>query len=406
MSARATSGKGFGPLAGVKVIDIATMLAGPFGCQLLGDFGADVVKIEHPRDGDPLRGHGKLKDGKGLWWKVVARNKRCLALDLSDSEAAKIFLGLVAEADVVVESFRPGTLERWSLGPAELRSVNPRIILVRVSGFGQTGPYAGHAGFGTLAEAMSGFAAMTGEADGPPVLPPFGLADGVTGMTVAFATAAALYHRDAHDGVGQTIDISILEPLVSLLGAQATVYDQLGEIPVRTGNRSTNNAPRNTYRTSDGAWVAVSTSSLNIAQRVMRLVGCPEVIEEAWFRTGSGRAEHADLLDDMVARWIAELSRDEVVAAFTEANAAIAPVYDISDLLHDPHVQARETFVSVPNADFGNVLMQDVIARFSETPGSIVATGASLGADTDAILNELGVEPQQCNDLRQRGVLK
>ena len=265
----------------------STVLAGPLTCQILGDFGAEVIKVEHPR-GDSMRGHGRVKDGIGLWWKMVSRNKRCVALYLGDPEGAEIFRRLVATADVVVESFRPGTFERWGLGYDALKDINPGLVLVRITGFGQTGPYRERAGFGTLAEAMSGFAAITGEADGPPTLPPFGLADSIAGLTAANAALMALYHRDARGGAGQVIDVSILEPIVTVLGPQPTIYDQLGEIQERTGNRSSNNAPRNTYRTADGKWVAVSTSANSVAQRVMRLVGHPELIDEPWFDTGSG----------------------------------------------------------------------------------------------------------------------
>ena len=262
------------------------------------------------------------------------------------------------------------------------------------------------AGFGTLAEAMSGFAAMTGEADGPPTLPPFGLADGVAGLAGAFVTMLALYRRGS-DGDGQVIDLSIYEPLLTVLGAQATIYDQLGEIPVRTGNRSTNNAPRNTYLTSDRKWVAVSTSSLSIAQRVIRLVGHPEVIDEPWFATGSGRAAHVELLDKMVGDWIATRPRDEVLEAFVEVAAAIAPIYDVSELVSDPHVQARGTYVRVKDPDLGSVLMQDVIARLSASPGAVLWPGRALGADTDAILvGELGLDPARLKLLRDRNVLR
>jgi crotonobetainyl-CoA:carnitine CoA-transferase CaiB-like acyl-CoA transferase len=240
-----------GPLSGLRVLDVSTVLAGPLACQILGDYGADVIKVEHPR-GDSMRGHGRVKDGVPLWWKMISRNKRCVALYLGDPEGADIFRSLVATADVVVESFRPGTFERWGLGFDALQEVNPGLVLVRISGFGQTGPYRERAGFGTLAEAMSGFAAITGEADGPPTLPPFGLADSIAGLTAANATMMALYHRDARGGAGQEIDISILEPLVTVLGPQPIVYDQLGEIQERTGNRSVNNAPRTGPPTASG----------------------------------------------------------------------------------------------------------------------------------------------------------
>jgi crotonobetainyl-CoA:carnitine CoA-transferase CaiB-like acyl-CoA transferase len=391
-----------GPLDGLRVLDVSTVLAGPLTCQLLGDYGAEVIKVEHPR-GDSMRGHGRDKDGIPLWWKMVSRNKRCIGLYLGDPDGAEVFRQLVATADVVVESFRPGTLERWGLGFEELRKVNRRLVLVRISGFGQTGPYRERAGFGTLAEAMSGFAAITGEPDGPPTLPPFGLADGIAGITGAAATMMALYHRDARGGEGQEVDLAILEPLVTVLGPQPIVYDQLGEVQQRTGNRSVNNAPRNTYRTSDGKWVAVSTSANSIAERVMHLVGKSELIDEPWFATGAGRAEHAELLDGLVSDWVAERTREQVLDAFTEAGAAIAPVYDVADLMADQQVIARDTITTVDDEDLGPVRMQNVPFRLSATPGEIRFTGRSLGADTDAILgDELGLDVA---DLRERGIV-
>lgn len=395
-------GSGQGPLSGLRVLDVSTVLAGPLTCQLLGDYGADVIKVEHPR-GDSMRGHGRAKDGIPLWWKMISRNKRCVALYLGDPEGAAIFRRLVATADVVVESFRPGTFERWGLGFDALQAVNPGLVLVRISGFGQTGPYRERAGFGTLAEAMSGFAAITGEADGPPTLPPFGLADSIAGLAAANAAMMALYHRDARGGQGQEIDLSILEPLVTVLGPQPIVYDQLGEIQARTGNRSVNNAPRNTYRTSDGKWVAVSTSANSVAERVLRLVGRPELTQEPWFATGSGRAEHGELLDEIVAAWVGARTREEAIAAFTEVGAAIAPVYDVADLMDDPQVIARDAITSVEDPDLGPVRMQNLLFRMSATPGAIRFTGRALGADTEAILGgELGLDVA---DLRERGIV-
>lgn len=395
-----------GPLRGVRVLDASTVLAGPLCAQLLADFGAEVVKIEHPRTGDSMRGHGPAKDGIPLWWKMIGRNKRCVGLSLGDPEGAEIFLDLVRGADVVIENFRPGTLERWGLGEARLRAASPGLVLVRVTGFGQTGPYSSRPGFGTIAESMSGFAAITGEPDGPPTLPPFGLADSIAGLAAAYAAAIALFHRDARGGAGQTVDLSILEPIVTVLGPQPIVYDQLGLVQERTGNRSDNNAPRNTYRTKDGKWVAISTSANSVAERVMRLVAHPEVIDEPWFVTGKGRAEHGDLLDGQVAEWIGQRTRDEVLDAFVAAEAAAAPVYDVADLMDDPHVRARETITTVEDPDLGPVRMQNVLFRMSETPGEIRFTGRGLGADTDEILiGELGMEPARVAELRERGVV-
>lgn len=393
------------PLEGIRVLDASTVLAGPLACQILGDFGADVIKIEHPKGGDSMRGHGHSKNGHGLWWKMLGRNKRCIGLYLGDPEGAAIFRTLASTADVIVENFRPGVLERWGLGYENLSAANPGLILVRVTGFGQSGPYASRPGFGTIAEAMSGFAAITGPADGPPTLPPFGLADSIAAIAAVSATMMALYHRNSAAGKGQVIDLSILEPIVTALGPQPILFDQLGLLQERVGNRSENNAPRNTYQTKDGKWVAISTSADRIAERVMHLVGHPEVIDEPWFSSGRGRAEHGDLLDKHVSEWIGERTRDEVLELFESADAAVAPIYDAADLLQDPHVQATEMITSVEDGDLGPIRMQNVLFRMSATPGRIRHSGRALGADTEEILGEIGVRRERIQELKDRGVV-
>ncbi len=390
-------------LAGLKVLDVSTLFAGPLAATMLGDFGADIIKVEHPR-GDPVRSHGASKDGVGLWAKVVNRNKRGITLYLGSPEGQDVFRRLVADADVVIENFRPGTLERWGLGYPELSAVNPRLVLVRVTGFGQIGPYAGRPGFGTLAEAMSGFAAITGEPDGPPTLPPFGLADGIAALAAAFATMTALRARET-TGRGQVVDLAIIEPILTLLGPQPTVWDALGQVQERTGNRSANNAPRNTYLTKDGRWVAVSTSAQSIAERVMRLVGRPELTEEPWFASGGERAKHADVLDEAVASWVARHDRDEVVRAFEEAQAAVAPIYDVRDVVADPQFQALGSLVRVPDPELGSVLMQNVLFRLSETPGRITSAGPALGQHTEEVLGEIGIDADQVAELRRQGAV-
>ncbi|GHJ08062.1 CoA transferase [Micromonospora humidisoli] len=397
---------GDGPLTGLRVLDVSTILAGPLCCQILGDFGAEVIKIEHPTAGDSMRGHGKSRDGHPLWWKEISRNKRTIGLSLSAPEGAALLLRLAARADVLVENFRPGTLERWGVGPQELHRVNPGLVVARITGFGQTGPYAGRAGFGTLAEAMSGFAHLTGPADGPPSLPAFGLADSICGIAASSAVMMALWHRDRAGGAGQVIDMSLLEPIMTAVGPGPTVYDQLGIVEQRNGNRSVNNAPRNTYRTSDGAWVAVSTSAQAIAERVLRLVGHPEVIDEPWFRTGAGRAGHADELDGYVGSWIAARTREQVTRAFTEAGAAVAPVYSARDIVEDPHVRATDMVTTVDDPDLGTMRMHNVMWRMSGTPGRVRFTGRALGADTDSLLvDELGCDPAELADLRARHIV-
>ncbi|POX60248.1 acyl-CoA transferase [Streptomyces sp. Ru62] len=386
------------------MLDLATLFAGPMAATLLGDFGAEVIKVEHPRRPDPSRGHGPAKDGVGLWWKVLGRNKRAITLDLSAPGGRETLLRLAATADVVIENFRPGTLEKWDLGWPELSAANPRLVLARVTAFGQFGPCAHRPGFGTLAEAMSGFAAVTGEPDAPPTLPPFGLADSIAGLATAYAVLTALAARE-RTGAGQTVDMAIIEPILSVLGPHVTWFDQLGYVQERTGNRSANNAPRNTYRTADGTWVAVSTSAQSVAERVLRLVGRPELIEEPWFATGADRAAHADVLDEAVGSWIAVRTRAEVLAAFEKAQAAVAPVQDVRDVLADPQYQALDTVTTVEDPELGPLRMQNVLFRLSATPGEIRWAGRPHGADTDAVLAELGLTPADIAALRAEGAL-
>ncbi|MBC9734638.1 CaiB/BaiF CoA transferase family protein [Nocardioides marmotae] len=393
-----------GPLAGVRVLDISTILAGPLACQILGDYGADVIKIEHPRYGDSMRGHGPVKDGESLWWKEISRNKRGVAIDLGKPEGAALVRRLAAQADVLVENFRPGTLERWGLDPQDLLAENPRLVVARVTGFGQQGPYSARAGFGTLAEAMSGFAHLTGEPDGPPTLPAFGLADSIAGVTASSAIAMALFARE-RTGRGQVIDLNLLAPIMTAVGPGPMAYQQTGVVGMRHGNRSTNNSPRNTYRTKDGYWVAISTSAQAIAERVLRLVGHPEVVEEPWFASGRERAEHADELDGYVGSWIAERTRQEVIEAFTEAGAAVAPVYDARDIVEDEHVRETGMITLVEDERLGELAVHGPLWGMSETPGAIRFLGRDLGADTDAVLTEAGVDPATLDELRGRGVI-
>ena len=391
-----------GPLSGLRVIDIATLFAAPLAATYLGDFGADVVKIEHPRMPDAARGHGVSKDGIGLWWKTLGRNKRTVTADLGTAAGAEILLRLVAGADVLVENFRPGTLERWGVGPDRLFAANPRLVLARVTAFGQFGPYASQPGFGSIAEAMSGFAAITGEPDGPPTLPPFGLADGIAALATAFAIMTALRERDA-SGIGQTVDMAIIEPILMMLGAPLTAYDQTGYVQPRLGNRSVNNAPRNVYRTADGDWLAVSTSAQSIAERVVTLVGRADLVRQPWFATGRERAEHADELDAAVGGWIAAHSTDEVVRAFDDANASIGRVNDVTGVLADPQYRALGTALRVDDPDLGPMLMQNVLFRLSRTPGDVRWPGRSHGADTDEVLTAAGYSADEIAAMRAAG---
>lgn len=378
-----------GPLAGLKVIDCSTVLAGPLSAMVLADFGADVVKIEHP-DGDALRKMGQSKDGHGIWWKVTNRNKRTVVLDLHDADGKEAFLALVKDADVLVENFRTGTMEKWGLGWEVLSKLNPRLVMLRVTGFGQTGPYRFRPGYGTVAEAFSGFAHITGMPDGPPTLPPFGLADGVAAYHGAFAIMFAIYERDVQgSGKGQYIDLALYEPLFSCLGAQVPTYDQVGMIQNRTGNRSSNNVPRNAYKTKDGRWVALSTASPSIARRVLNLCGGEGTADDPRYATNTERVKRIEEVDGMVANWIGARTLREVLDAFEKVEAAIGPIYDAAQILEDPQYQARESVTKVPDPEFGSIRMQNVFPRMSRTPGRIRFPGARLGQHQDEVLGDL-----------------
>ncbi len=394
-----------GPLEGLRVVDAATLFAGPMVATLLGDFGADVIKVEHP-GGDSLRNLGWEKDGVSLWWAVVNRNKRAVTLKLSHDLGRRALLRLVEGADVLVENFRPGTMERWGLGWDDLREINPRLVMVRVTGFGQTGPYRERAGFGTLAESMSGFAHMNGYPDGPPTLPPFALADGIAGISGAFLTLAALRAREAEAGVGQMIDLSIYEPIFWLLGPQASVYDQLGVAQGRSGNRAPFTAPRNAYLSRDGVWLGLSASSQSTAERTVDLVGHPELAEQEWFANHTGRLQHQDELDEVIGAWVAERDADEVVATFGAAGAAIAPILDIAGIFEDPQFAHNESVTTVEDPVLGPVRMQNLVGRLSATPGQVRTTGPALGQHNEEILGGLiGYGEAELRHMAEEGVI-
>jgi crotonobetainyl-CoA:carnitine CoA-transferase CaiB-like acyl-CoA transferase len=393
------------PLAGVRVLDIATMAAAPWSATYLGEFGADVIKVEMPGTGDHQRRWGTPKNGVGLFWKSMGRNKRSVTLNLGKPAGAAIFKRLVADADVVIENFRPGTLERWGLGYETLKAINPRIILLRVTGFGQTGPYSSRPGFGTLAESLTGFAHLTGHPGGPPTLPNGPLADGVAGVTGAFAVIVALYYRDARGGVGQVIDLSLCEPLLRLLEPALMDYDQLGIVRGRIGNRSDHVAPRNTYQCGDGRWVSISASAQSIFERLMDAIGRPELRSDPRFAVNSARVAHVNELDEIIGAWMRRRTRDEALSLLEAAQVAAAPVYDIPDIFADPHFQARESMISVEDADLGRVRLVNVVPRFSETPGSVRTTGPALGEHNAEVYGALGMTADELNALQRDGVI-
>lgn len=372
-------------LEGVRVVDMATVLAGPQTARYLADFGADVIKVEAPAgDGTRRMGWRPPDGGDAYMWKLLGRGKRCAVLDLKTDTGLDAMRRLVDTADVLIENLRPGTLERLGLDPADLLASNPRLVVLRVSGFGQDGPYAQRPGFATLAEAMSGFAAINGEPEGGPLLPPIALTDEVAGLVGAFSVMVALRHRD-RSGEGQVVDVNLLESMLQLMGPLPAAYAHLGYLQPRLGSGIPYTVPRGTYLCSDGVWVAVSTSAESVALRVLDLIG---VGADERFATFAGREEHRSEMDETVAAWIGARTSADVLALFDEAEAAIAPVYTMADLVADPHVRDRGVLVEVDG-----VLMQAPVARMSRTPGVVRHAGRPLGADTDEILAELGLSP-------------
>lgn len=393
------------PLDGVRVIDIATLAAGPWMACYLGEFGADVIKVEQPGIGDHQRRWGTKKDGEPLFWKSIARNKRSVTLNLRRPRGADLLKGLLATADVLVENFRPGTLERWGLAPEVLHEVNPGLVIARVTGFGQTGPYRERPGFGTLAEGLSGFSHLTGQADGPPTLPNLPLADGVAGLTGAYAVMLALYHRDAHGGAGQVIDLSLCEPLMRLMEPSLLDWDQLGLNGTRTGNRTTHVAPRNAYECGDGTWVALSASAQSIFERLAHAIGRPELIDDPRFASNDGRVANVEALDAVIAEWMGGRTRPEVLAVMEREEVAVGPIYDVASVYADPHFQERGSFVEVEDPELGPMHMVDVVPRLSATPGRVRTTGPKLGQHSDEVLAELGVDAEELDRLRAEGVV-
>lgn len=395
-----------GPLSGLRVIDAGTMIAGPLAATQLADFGADVIKVELPRVGDSMRHWTPMKEGRSLWWKVIGRNKRLITLTLSKPEGQEIFRDLVRTADVVIENYRPGTFERWGLGYSNLASINPGLVLVRVSGFGQTGPYARRGGYGTIAEAFSGIPSFTGFPDRPPTLPGFPMADSVASTFAAMSAMFAIYNRDHNSGKGQEIDVSLYEPLFRLVEAQVIGFDQLGIVKERQGNRLAEDSPRNTYRTRDGRWIGISASSQRSFERLAAAMGMPELIDDPRFLNNASRCANDVELDSMMGRWFEQRDCGDVMALFEKADVVAGPVLDIRDIFNDPHYLARQNIVAVKDDDFGSVRMQGVVPQFKDTPGEVRHSGRGLGADNRTIyIEEMGMSEQKLAELQANGVI-
>lgn len=392
------------PLSGIRVLDLGNFMAGPMAATWLGDFGAEVIKIEHPR-GDGVRHWGQTKKGDPLYWKMLSRNKRCVTLNLGKPEGQKFLKDLVAKSDVLIENFTPGTMDKWNVGYEPLAQINPRLVMLSISAYGQTGPYALRPGFGTLAEAMSGYAYINGQEDGPPTLPSFGLADGIAGLNGAFGVLAALRHRD-RTGVGQHVDTTLYEPLLTVLGPQVIEYDQLGIVQERLGSRLPFSAPRNVYRTKDGKWLSMSSSAQSVFERTMHAIGKPELISDERFLDNRKRGVNHIAIDNEIGEWCAQHTLDEAMKILVAHEAAAAPVYSVADVVTDPHFAARGSVVAVDDPNLGPVKMQAPSPRLSKSPGKIRSTGPRLGEHNREVYGELlGLGEAELDRLRRDGVI-
>src|SRR6202790_3586470 len=378
------------PLDGVRVIDMSRLVAGNAVSSQLADFGAEVLKIEDPAKGDPLRAW--QSQGVSVHWKLYARNKKSVALSLREAKGRELLLDLAASSEVLIENFRPGTLENIGLGPEVLHARNPRLVIVRVSGWGQDGPYRDRPGFGTLVESMSGYAARTGFADREPVLPPTALADMVAGLYGAFAVLVALRRVEVDGGGGQIIDLPLIDPLFSFIATEAPIYALTGAIRPRTGSRSETTSPRNVFRSRDGRYICISASIQAMAERLFRAIGGPDVTLDPRFRSNSDRVRNAAECEAPLVEFIAARTLDENMAAFAAAEVTAAPVYDIDQFLADPHVIEREIVVDMPDSETGRLVMHNVIPRLSDTPGRLRLPAPSLGEHTADILGQLGID--------------
>jgi formyl-CoA transferase len=391
------------PLTGVRVLDLSRVVAGNMVSLTLADFGAEVIKIEGP-EGDALR-DWKVGD-VATNWKVYARNKKSLCLNLRSAQAIDIVLSLVEQSQVLIENFRPGTLEKMGLGPQVLHARNPKLVLVRVSGWGQDGPYRHKPGFGTLSEGMSGFAALNGFADREPVLPPMQLADCTAGLYGAFATMVALREVEVSGGAGQSIDVSLFDPLFSVMGPQAASYRASGKLRERTGSRSTTAAPRNAYRNRDDRWVCLSASTQPMTERVLRSIGHPELIDDVRFRSNADRVRHSAELDALIGEFIGARTLEENLAFFDREQVTVGPIYDISQIMQDPYVIEREVLADYPDADMGQVPMHCVVPRLSGTPGAIRLPAPGLGEHNEEVLALAGFDAAAVAALRAKGVIR
>jgi succinyl-CoA--D-citramalate CoA-transferase len=396
-----------GPLNGIRVVEMGTLLAGPFCGQLLGDFGAEVIKVEPPGKGDPMRQWGRHKvKGRSLWWPIIARNKKSVTLDLRTPEGQELARRLLSRADILVENFRPGTLEKWGLGYEELSKENPGLIMVRVSGYGQTGPYRDKAGFGSIGEAMGGLRYITGYPDRPPTRVGISIGDALAGTLGALGALMALYYRDAKGGQGQVVDIGLYEAVLTYMESTIPEYILAGAVRERTGNVLPNVAPSNIYPTADGQWLVIGANADNVFRRLCQAMGKPELADDPKFSTHDARGQHMEELDEVIAAWTSQHPVDEVLRILDEASVPAGKIYTAKEMLEDPHFRARQNIVYVPDPELGPFPMQNVTPKLSRTPGEIRWTGPRLGEHNREVYCQLlEMSPAELEELQRRGVV-
>ncbi len=391
------------PLENIKILDLSRLAAGNMVSHMFADFGADVVKIEKPGKGDDLR-NWKI-NGISHWWAVYSRNKRSISLDLKKDEGLDLLKELVKKADVFIENFVPGTLEKWGVGPEQLNKLNKNLIILRISGWGQTGIFKNAPGFGSLVEGMSGFAAMTGEEKQAPLLPPLALADMVAGLTGFGAILMAIVASKKNNTGGQVIDLSLFEPFFSILGPWAASYKISGKVPARIGNRSNVAAPRGIYKTKDNKYVSLSASMQSMWEKLALTIGSSELIKDPRFLTNSDRLNNQDDLDKPISKFIKKYNRDEVLNIFSKEGITVGPVLDISEIIEHPYIHDREILIDHYNKEYGNILMHQAFPRLSKTPGKVRHSAPLLGGDTDDVLKEIGISDKQINMLRKNKII-
>ena len=398
-----------GPLSGLRVLDLSIIVAGGTATSLLADFGAEVVKIERPGTGDPLRNWGPFANGVSLWWKVHSRNKKSITLNLGVPEGQNLLKELAAKTDILIEGFRPGAMERWGLGPDDLQAVNPKLVMLRYSGFGQSGPYKDRPGFGTIAECMSGFVGMTGFQDTPPVLPPIPLADEIAGVFGAMAGMMALYHRDASinsSAKGQVVDVSLFEPLFRLCIPHITMFDMLGINRERVGNDFPDAAPRSLYKTADNQWLGLSATSQSTFEGLAKAMGMEDLLERTEFKDNAARLENRESLNDELNSWLGQRNLKETMDQLIPAGGVVGPVYDAAQIMEDPHFHSRQDIIDIDDPELGQTKMLGVVPKFSETPGAVEHAGPKVGEHNRHIYSSwLGLDEEKLTELNRQGTI-